>query len=115
MCKTKFEPYDAVNGTDVKFVICVDICNANCPVCIGFEFYKLMKFASFDDILEFIITNLNYMHVSAIIGIDNDNRYKIEYGAASRHAYHSIEIKENDKIIARTCDNGSGKLMWDLN
>jgi hypothetical protein len=107
-----FEPYDSLG--DVKYVISVNICNSSCPVCVGFEFYKLMKLTSFDDVLHFILNNLNYMHVGSMIGIDNDNIYKIEYGAASRHAYHSIEIKENDKIIARTCDNGSGKLIWDL-
>jgi hypothetical protein len=97
----------------VNFVAYVDTCNGNCPICIGFDFYKLIKFDAFDDVLVFALKNMNDLHIRAVIDINNDDQYEFKYGGQSKHSFHSIEAFKNSHLIALTFDIGNGNLYWE--
>lgn len=110
-------PWNPSTDGPVEYVAYVESCFDNCPTCSGFSYYKMSKFSSFEDVMSFALYHMNDLHIEDVISINSDDRWSFKYSGAKNHSYHCIEVLDylSEKILYRTVDNGSGKLVWEEN
>lgn len=101
-----------INKNDIPFAVAVIEKYHNCPIHDGGEYSGMIKFNNINDIKDYVLDNLNYIHVIDIMVFSNDTLC-VNYEKGG-HSFTGVSIAINNETAYRTIDNGIGKLIWEV-